>query len=85
MLLLLFGVWVSSERAAVCNRVVVKNEEVVDCVVVNALQLELEIADRPIAAMAAADAAGNERRGFILDLSVAYYELIGLVVSLLTP
>ncbi len=83
LLLLLFGVWVSSERADVCNRVVVKNEEVFDCVVVNALQLE--IADKLIAAMAAADAAGNERRGFILDLSVAYYELIGLVVSLLTP
>ena len=64
----------SSERADVCNRAVVKNEEVVDWVVVNALQLE--IADKLIAAMAAD--AGKERGFFILlDLCAAYYECLG--------
>ena len=74
LILLLLVVWVSSERAAVCNRVVLKNEELVDWVVVNAMQLE--IADKLIAAMAAD--AGKERRGFfiLLDLCFAYYECI---------
>ena len=62
LLLVVEGVWVSSERAAVCNRVVVKNEEIDVCVAVNALQLE-KAADKLIATAAEA----GKKRGFMLD------------------